>query len=154
MRKSAIVPVLASIAAIVAVGAVWAQSGLVPYRIVDGGIPEPLTDQPGDPLRGEVVLRDARNATCLICHHMPIADEPDQGNLGPDLAGVANRYTAAELRLRLVDPKAINPDTVMPAYYSLGNLNRVQALYEGQTIYSAQDIEDVLAYLLTLTENP
>jgi sulfur-oxidizing protein SoxX len=83
---------------------------------------------------------------------MPIPDEPDPGNIGPDLAGIATRYTAAELRLRLVDPKIINPSTVMPAYYSLRNLKRVEEQYVGQTIYSAQDIEDVVAFLLTLTE--
>jgi sulfur-oxidizing protein SoxX len=150
MRNHVLVPVLASIVAAAAVGFVWAQSTPVAYEIVGDGIPEPLTDQPGDPVRGEIIVRDARNATCLICHTMPIPDEPDQGNIGPDLAGVGDRYTAAQLRLRLVDPKILNPYTVMPAYYSLRNLNRVQALYAGQTVYSAQDIEDVVAYLLTL----
>jgi sulfur-oxidizing protein SoxX len=140
-----------ALAGLVAIGAASAQDQLVDYRVVDGGIPEPLTDEPANYLRGELVVRDATNASCLICHSMPIPDEPDPGNIGPDLAGIADRYTEAELRLRLVDSKLINPDTVMPAYYSLRNLYRVDEEYAGRTIYSAQDIEDVIAFLLTLT---
>lgn len=152
MQTRAIAFASALLVAAVAVGVASAQNPLVDYRIVDGGIPEPLTDEPANYLRGELIVRDPTKASCLICHAMPIPDEPDPGNIGPDLAGVADRYTAAELRLRLVDSKLINPNTVMPAYYSLRNLNRVDPEYAGQTIYSPQDIEDVLAFLLTLTE--
>ena len=78
--------------------------------------------------------------------------QPDHGNLAPDLTGVGNRYNAAELRLRLVDPKVLNPFTIMPAYYQIQGFTRVQEKYVGKTICGAQDIEDVIAYLLTLTE--
>ncbi|MHA1559236.1 MAG: sulfur oxidation c-type cytochrome SoxX [Alphaproteobacteria bacterium] len=152
MRTSAVIAMFAFAAGVAAVGSVWGQSEPVTYEIIDGGIPEPLTDQPGDPLRGELIARDAANATCLICHQMPIPEEPDPGNIGPDLAGVGARYTEAELRLRIVDPKVLNPDTVMPGYYSLRGLARVQEQYVGETIYSSQDVEDVIAYLMTLTE--
>lgn len=124
----------------------------VKYEIVDFGIPKPLTADPGDPERGWTVVQDASNATCLICHTMPMPWQPDHGNLAPDLAGVGSRYTAAELRLRLVDPKSLNPDTIMPSYYRIEGLNRVQVKYQGQTVYSPQDVEDVIAFLLTLTE--
>ena len=124
---------------------------LVPFEIIDFAIPEPLAEVPGDPVRGLAIVIDATNATCLICHTMPIPDQPDQGNLAPDLAGVGSRYTGAELRLRLVNAKFLNPDTIMPAYYWLEGLVRVQEQYAGQTVYGPQDIEDVIAYLLTLT---
>jgi len=150
MRLATIIATL--VAATTGIAIAWAQIEPVSYEIVDGGIPDPLTDEPGDRFRGELIARNAANASCLICHRMPIPDEPNPGNIGPGLAGVGARYTAAELRLRLVDPKIINPATVMPAYYSLRNLNQVEAQYVGQTIYSAQDIEDVVAFLLTLTE--
>lgn len=120
--------------------------------VVGFEIPNPLTDEPGDPARGEMIARDVSNATCLICHRMPIPEEPNPGNIGPDLAGVGARFTAGELRLRIVNPKLINPATVMPAYYTLEGLVRVEEPYLGQTIYTAQDVEDVVAYLLTLTE--
>ena len=125
---------------------------VVEYRIVDLAIPESLTGRSGDPARGERIVRDASNATCLICHSLPIPGEPDPGDIGPPLEGVGSRYTAGELRLRLVDPKHINPDTVMPSYYRLDGLHEVAPEYRGRRIYSAEDIEDVVAYLTTLVE--
>jgi sulfur-oxidizing protein SoxX len=110
----------------------------------------PLTDVPGDPARGLAIVRDATNATCLICHAMPIPQEPNHGNLGPPLEGVGDRYTQGELRLRVVDAKVLNPDTIMPAYFRSEGLYRVDAPYAGKTIYTAQEIEDVVAYLMTL----
>lgn len=126
------------------------RSQPVAGAVVNGAIDRPLTEVAGDPARGRDVARDPRNASCLICHHMPIPEEPNHGNIGPDLAGVGARYSAGQLRLRLVDPKLIDPATVMPAYYSLRNLHDVQAQFRDKTIYSAQDIEDVVAYLQTL----
>ena len=122
------------------------------YRVVDLSVPESLTGRPGDRLRGERIVRDADNATCLICHAIPLPNEPDPGNLGPPLKGVGSRYTAGELRLRLIDPKIVNPDTVMPSYYKREGLRRVAPEYRNQSIYSAEDIEDVIAFLLTLVD--
>ena len=121
------------------------------YRVESFAIPESLTGQPGDPARGERIIRDPERASCLICHAMPLEGEPDPGNIGPPLDGVASRYTAGELRLRLVDPKRLNPETVMPSYYARDGLHRVAPEYRGRSIYSAGEIEDVIAYLLTLT---
>ena len=121
------------------------------YRVENLAIPESLTGRAGDPARGERVVRDPDKATCLICHAIPIEGEPDPGNIGPPLHGVANRYTAGQLRLRLVDPKRLNPDTAMPSYYAKDGLHRVAPEYQGQSIYSATEVEDVVAYLLTLT---
>jgi sulfur-oxidizing protein SoxA len=150
-RRWALQALPLALVVLLSVDGVAAQDQEAAYEIVGLGIPQPLTGAPGDPTRGEQVLRDAANATCLICHTMPIPDEPDPGNLAPDLAGVGNRYTAAELRLRLVDPKEINPDTIMPSYYLATGFTRVQEKYAGKSIYSAQDIEDVISYLMTLT---
>lgn len=128
------------------------QDALPAIEIVDNAIPAPLTTTPGDPVAGRLTVRDTSRATCLICHELPIPEDRDHGNIGPPLAGVGSRYSAAELRLRLVNPKAINPDTIMPAYYWVEGLNRVDIPYQGNTIYTAQQIEDVIAYLLTLTD--
>lgn len=123
------------------------------YEIVDLAIPRSLTGTVGDPERGERIVRDADNATCLICHAIPIKGEPDPGNIGPPLDGVGSRYTAGELRLRLVEPQFLNPETVMPSYYRSDGLHRVAAEYEGRTVYDASEIEDVIAYLMTLVED-
>ena len=121
------------------------------YRVENHAIHESLTGRPGDPVRGKRIVRDPDKATCLICHAIPIEGEPDPGNIGPPLHGVASRYTAGELRLRLIDPKRLNPETVMPSYYARGGLHRVAPEYRGRSIYSASELEDVIAYLRTLS---
>ena len=123
----------------------------VGYRVENHAIHESLTGRPGDPARGARIVRDPDKATCLICHAIPIEGEPDPGNIGPPLDGVASRYTAGQLRLRLVDPKRLSPDTVMPSYYAHDGHHRVAAEFRGRSIYSASEVEDVIAYLMTLS---
>jgi sulfur-oxidizing protein SoxX len=128
-----------------------AQGGaaLVPYEVVDDAIPHPLTDRPGDPERGRALALNRSKGNCVTCHEMPV--EADfQGNLGPPLAGVADRYTEGELRLRLVDSKRINPESNMPSYYRVEGLTAVRRDWLGKPILEAQEIEDVLAWLMTL----
>ena len=72
------------------------------------------------------------------------------GDVGPALNGIGSRLDAAQLRLRLVDPKRMNPGTIMPAYYKVEGLYRVNPQYRGKPVLAAQEIEDVVAYLLTL----
>jgi sulfur-oxidizing protein SoxX len=120
------------------------------YPIVNSAIPEPLTDQPGDAERGRRIVLDREGGDCIICHAMPLPQRQFHGTIGPPLDGVGARYSAGELRLRLVDPKALNPDTIMPAYHRVEGLQRVHERRRGQPILTAQQIEDVVAYLLTL----
>jgi len=133
-------------------GTVSSDDKLVPYRMVDGAIPAPLTAQPGDPERGRQVVRDRDGGDCTICHAMPLPQREFHGTIGPPLDGIGSRTTAGALRLRLVDPKALNPATIMPAYYKIEGLNRVLDRYRARPILSAQQIEDAIAYLLTLTD--
>jgi sulfur-oxidizing protein SoxX len=123
---------------------------LVDYRIVNGAIPEPLTGEPGDPERGRRIALDREGGDCIICHAMPLPQRQFHGTIGPPLDSVGERYTAGALRLRLVDPKTFNADTIMPAYYKLEGLHRVLERYRGKPILTAQQVEDVVAYLLTL----
>ena len=82
----------------------------------------------------------------------PIPEERFQGNLGPDLAGVGRRWNAAQLRQRLVDARQFNPDSIMPAYHRTDGLTRVARAWEDKPLFTAQQIEDVVAYLVTLTD--
>jgi L-cysteine S-thiosulfotransferase len=125
---------------------------LVAYRIGNGEIRDPLTREPGDAKRGRaaVLSRDAGN--CFLCHAVPAAENTPLGNIGPSLAGVGARLTAAQLRLRLVDSTRINSRSVMPAYYRTRGLHQVAPAYRDRPLLTAQQIEDVIAYLLTLTE--
>lgn len=133
-------------------GGAWGADVLVAYRMVDGAIPEPLTDRPGDPAHGRAVALDPERGNCVICHPAPIPEAEFQGDVGPDLAGVGGRYGPGELRLRVVDPKALNPETIMPAYYRVDGLYRVLERYRGEPVLTAQEVEDVVAWLATLKE--
>lgn len=111
---------------------------------------QPLTEQPGDPVAGLAVIRDGSKATCFICHSISSLPDRDQGTLGPSLDGVALRYDQDELRQRIVDARKLSPDTIMPPYYSTEGLFRVEEERRNTTIYSAQEVEDVVAFLMTL----
>lgn len=114
-------------------------------------INEPLCGLAGDPARGRVLAYERKKGNCLACHTMPIPEEQFHGNIGPNLAGVGSRYSAGQLRLRLVDMKLINPMTLMPGFYkNPQDLHRVMANFQGKTPLSAQEIEDVVVYLETL----
>ena len=121
------------------------------YRVVDGNsIPKPLTDTKGDPARGKAVAINRKQGNCLACHIMPIPDQPFHGEVGPDLSEVGDVYDEGELRLRVVNPKVLNPDTIMPAFYRVDGLHRVTKKFQGKTVLTAQQVEDVVAYLMTL----
>lgn len=120
------------------------------YKIVGKSIPKSLTGKAGDPKNGLKVAVNRRKGNCLACHVLPNVKLADHGEVGPPLMGVAKRYKEGELRLRLVDPKKVNPDSIMPSYYRTTGYNRVQKKWKGKTIISAQEVEDILAYLKTL----
>ena len=124
---------------------------LRPYVVVDDAIPVSLTGQPGDPARGGEIVANRLN-TCVLCHPGPFAEKAFRGDLAPDLAGTGSRWSEGQLRLRLVDASRLNPATIMPSYYRLDGLARVGSNWQGKPILSAQQIEDVVAYLATLRE--
>jgi L-cysteine S-thiosulfotransferase len=119
-------------------------------RAATGEIGAPLTRQPGDAARGREVVQAREAGGCVTCHVVPGAQERFMGDLGPSLAGVGSRLSAGQLRLRLVDATLINPDTAMPSYYRTEGLTRVAKEYVGKPLLSAQQIEDAIAFLLTL----
>ena len=124
---------------------------LVNYKIVDeSSIPKSLTGKPGNAKKGRKLAVHRKKGNCLACHKMPIPEQQFHGEIGPDLAGVGSRYSAGELRLLIVNPKVINEDTIMPAFYKNTGFNAVLKKFKGKTVISAQDVEDIIAYLLTL----
>ena len=113
-------------------------------------IPESLTGAKGDPGRGRAIVANRQVGLCLLCHSGPFPEERFQGNLAPDLTGVGARLSSGQIRLRIVDASRVNPQTIMPAYYRTENLQRVAPAYRGKTVLSAQQIEDIVAFLATL----
>ncbi len=128
-----------------------AQASQRPYRVVGNTIPESLTGARGDPARGRAIVMK-RESTCLLCHSGPFPEERFQGNLSPDLKGTGARWSEGELRLRMVDATRLNPATIMPAFYRVDGLNRVGTSWRGKPILTAEQIEDVVAFLATLRD--
>jgi len=124
--------------------------GMIKYEVVEVGIPMSLTGEPGDPKEGRKLVIDRKKGNCLACHHLPISEQADHGAIGPDLSQVSSRLTTAQLRLRIVDSKQINPATIMPAFYRIDGLHRVAKEFQGKPILTAGEVEDVVAYLATL----
>jgi L-cysteine S-thiosulfotransferase len=143
---------LASIAALALCPAGAVENGIAEYAIVGDSIPQPLDGLSGDSERGRRLVLDRETGNCLICHQVPVPREPSQGDLGPSLAGVGNRLSAGQLRLRLVDQSKLNPATIMPPYHRIEGLTRVAGKYRSKPVFSAQEIEDVVAWLATLKE--
>jgi sulfur-oxidizing protein SoxX len=119
---------------------------------VEDGIPEPLTGERGDPVRGRALVVNRQVGLCLLCHSGPFPEQRFQGTIGPDLSGAGARWTEAQLRLRIVDSSRVNPATIMPAYYRIERLTRVAAAFQGKPVLPAEAIEDVVAFLTTLRD--
>jgi len=121
-------------------------------KIVGDAIPQPLTGVAGNAELGREVSLSRERGNCSVCHIL-FAGEEAQGNVGPDLRGVAARLSPGQIRLRLVDGLRLNPRSVMPSYFRVDGLTRVAVAYLGKPILSAQEIEDVIAFLMTLGED-
>ena len=128
-----------------------AQEALRPFAVVDNAVPKSLTGAPGDPERGRAIVVK-RESTCLLCHSGPFPEQRFQGDLSPNLQGAGARWSEGELRLRLVDAARLNPATIMPSYYRVDGLHRVAQNYRGKPVLTAEQIEDVVAYLVTLKD--
>jgi L-cysteine S-thiosulfotransferase len=135
---------------LLAASSVQAQVKTESFKVDGDAIQTPLGGLTGDATRGRAIVANRQQGLCLLCHTGPIAEERFQGNLAPSLAGVGNRLSEGQLRLRMVNSRAINPETIMPGYYQTENRSRVGPAWQGRTILNAQQIEDVVAYLMTL----
>jgi L-cysteine S-thiosulfotransferase len=127
-----------------------ALSLLASTAAADDAIPSSLTGAAGDPALGRKIVLDRQVGLCLLCHSGPFPEERFQGDLAPDLTGVGARLSAGQIRLRIVDPGRVNPQTIMPAYLRTEGLQRVAPAYRGKTVLTAEQIEHVVAFLVTL----
>ena len=136
-----------------------AESGALPapaeeyceWQVVNQGISEPLCGLDGNVERGRAIVSDSSRGNCVACHVLPLDGISVYGNIGPPLAGIASRYTEGQLRLRVTDTRQINPMSIMPGFYRDPSLiHRSGKRYAGRTFLTAQQVEDVVAYLKTL----
>lgn len=124
-----------------------------------GDIAVSLTGVAGDPVRGAEVMTTRGLGNCIACHQVTDLSEFEfHGEVGPTLDGVGDRWSEASLRGIIVNAKALFPESVMPSFYRVDGFLRVGDGYTGRAaeevtpLLAAQDIEDVVAYLMTLTE--
>lgn len=125
----------------------------MPYAVVGDAIPASLTGAAGDAARGRALVTNRHVGLCLLCHSGPFPEERQQGTLAPDLGGIGARMSAGQLRLRIVDSARVTPTTIMPAYYRVNGtdgLSRVAPAFLGKTVLDAQQVEDIVAFLVTL----
>ena len=147
MARRSVIALLA-----VAALAICAPAGaeeLRPATVVGDAIPASLTGTRGDATRGRALIVE-RSSTCILCHSGPFPEQAFQGDLAPNLSGSGSRWTEGQLRLRLVDAAHLNAATIMPSYYRVDGLTRVGSSWRGKPILSAEQIEDIVAYLTTL----
>ena len=133
----------------------WCEVSAIAFSFLAGNafagdsIPASLTGAKGDAARGRAIVANRQVGLCLLCHTGPFPEERFQGDLAPDLRNSA-RLTEGEIRQRIVDPTKVNPQSIMPAYYRSEGLTRVAPAYRGKTVLTPEQIEDVVAYLITL----
>jgi sulfur-oxidizing protein SoxX len=134
------------------IGSTVASAQAAPPLIEDG-ISQPLGGLLGDAARGKAIVANRQLGLCVLCHQLPDSlgvPIAFQGNLAPSIAGAGSRWSAAQLRLRMVDSRRLNPNSIMPAYHRTEALTRVGIAWRTKPILDAQQIEDVVAFLVTL----
>lgn len=120
----------------------------------DIGVEQSLTGAKGDPAQGREWFAERKLGNCLACHaNDDLKDLPFHGEVGPPLDGAGDRWSEAELRGIVVNAKQVfGEQTIMPGFYVLETGERVMEQFQGQTVLSAEEVEDIVAYLMTLKQ--
>ncbi|MGJ8584762.1 MAG: sulfur oxidation c-type cytochrome SoxX [Marinosulfonomonas sp.] len=145
---------------VLATGTAYAETmpGDVLYE--DGAVAESLTGAAGDPEAGMKVMTTRGLGNCIACHDVTaLKDFPFHGEIGPSLDGAGDRWTEAELRGIVSNAKMTFDESMMPAFYKTNGYIRPGNAFSGKAaegdlppLLTAAQIEDVVAYLLTLKE--
>ena len=118
-----------------------------------GAVAASLTGVAGDAANGRKVFMNRKKGNCLACHvNDDMSEQSFHGEVGPELNGVADRWETAEHRGIVVNAKKMFDGTIMPAFYRDAGFNHTLKKFDGKAILSAQEIEDLLAYISTLKE--
>ena len=147
----------AALVAALLLGPANASNTVAPDDVVineDRQVATALTSTQGEPATGREWFQDRKLGNCLACHqNADISEQPFHGEVGPELNGVADRYSEQELRAIVVNSKQVfGNETIMPSFYRLKNGARTAEDFQGKTILTAQQVEDVISYLLTLKQ--
>jgi sulfur-oxidizing protein SoxX len=143
---------LLGIVAVLLIASIADADELRAFKVTGDAIIEPLGGARGDAARGRAIVADRQQGLCLLCHTGPFPEQRFQGTLAPDLRGTGARWSEGQLRLRLVDSSKLNPATIMPSYYRTQGLTRVGAAWQNRPVLTSEQIEDVVAFLVTLKD--
>ncbi len=129
----------------------FTQEIINPYKIEFDKLKATVVEnlKKGNVEEGKIIV-SGRRVNCLSCHQAPIPEEQFQGNFGPSLVGIGSRYTREEIRLRIINAKILNPDSIMPSYFVKIDNPRTPLEMIGKTILSAKEVEDIVEYLYSL----
>jgi sulfur-oxidizing protein SoxX len=119
---------------------------LSPTLWANDAMPATPSAATADAERGRKLLLARHDTGCLLCHQAP--SFKDGGEMGPSLKDVGTRLSPEQIRQRIADPRVLNPQTFMPAYFSTKGLHNVPKSLQGKTVLTEQALEDVIAYLL------
>lgn len=128
------------------------EATLVPYVVAGDAILEPLAGVRGDAARGQALMGERHRSLCILCHAVPEGMPALQGTLAPSLAGIGSRLSEGQIRLRIVDMKRLNPESIMPSYHARLDGVRIAPAWQGKPVLGAAEIEHLVAYLVTLNE--
>ncbi len=125
----------------------------------DGAVEASLSGTPGNPEEGAILMNKGAG-NCIACHAVSaLSDLPFHGEVGPPLDGVADRWTEAELRGIVANAKIMFEGTMMPSFYRTEGFIRIGDAYTGkplegevEPLLTAQQVEDVVAFLKTLKD--
>lgn len=150
--KRALIWTLCTVFGATAVAASETQPADVVFE--DGVVTASLTGQAGDAANGRKVFANRKQGNCLACHaNSDMPEEGFHGEIGPMMDGVADRWTVEELRGIVSNSKMMFEGTIMPAFYVDSGYERPLEKFSGQSILSAQQVEDIIAYLMTLKDS-
>ncbi|MCF8480919.1 MAG: sulfur oxidation c-type cytochrome SoxX [Rhodospirillum sp.] len=156
VTKSIVVGCLAVLASVPVTVAAGGAATVAPDDVAftDLTVTAPVSAPPGDPVRGAEVFVSRSLGNCLACHEVTVLKkELFHGNVGPSLDGAGDRWSVAQLRAIVVDAKKVfGPEAMMPGFYSNHVGLHVDKEHAGKTILTADQVEDVVAFLVTLKE--
>jgi sulfur-oxidizing protein SoxX len=122
----------------------------IQLAVVGDGVPQPLTQLPGNAQQGRAIVLSRQRGLCMLCHSGPFPEEPVQATISTNLSGAGSRWSEAQLRLRVADARWLNPDSLMPSFHRLPTASRVPSALQDKPVLSAQEVEDVVAFLSSL----
>jgi sulfur-oxidizing protein SoxX len=101
-------------------------------------------------MTGWKIMQDSRLGNCITCHTINLSEKSvkeKQGNFAPPLSKIGAKYSSDQLRQWVTDARRINPETLMPPYGSLSNINQPNI---PKSILDSQQINDVVEVLVML----